>query len=79
MTQTYVYNGKEVFKTGRTASSKGRGNKINTLLEILPVKFINVESFTDYDVADWVRELDLFVINSITQEKNDGTSENEQE
>ena len=79
MTQTYVYNGKEVFKTGRTASSKGRGDKINTLLEILPVKFINVDSPTDYDVAEWVREVDLFVINTNIQEKNDGTSKNEQE
>jgi len=63
MPKTYVYNGKEVFKTGRDAISKGTRNRVTMLLEVLPVKYMGLDLPVDYDVAEWVREVDLFEIN----------------
>ena len=68
MTQAYVYNGKEVFLTGRTAVKKGRSNKERTLLEVRPIKYLG-ESKVMPGVEDWVSMRDLYKINS--DEEND--------
>ena len=60
MTQTYVYNGKEVFLTGRTATKRGtRADK--KLYEILPKRYLNtnVDPFVE---SEWVSKKDLYAI-----------------
>lgn len=67
MTQIYVYNGKEVFLTGRTAVKEGRRND-RILHEILPKKYINteVDSFIE---SSWVQLKELYAIVEKTEDK----------
>jgi hypothetical protein len=67
MTQVYVYNGKEVFLTGRTAKkSSRRGDKV--LHEILPKRYMNkeIDSFIE---SDWVFLKDLYAIVENSEDK----------
>lgn len=56
--KTYVYNGKEVVLTGRTASKKTRSDKTKTLHEIRPAN-VDVEQ-NMYN--EWVEFDDLYQI-----------------
>lgn len=61
--QTYVYKGKEVFMTGRTAEKTVRG-KTMLLHEILPIKYRGQTEGVSKDVvSNWVKESELFTIN----------------
>ena len=71
MTQVYVYEGKEVFLTGRTATKKStrRGSSSRTLYEIKPIKYINSNT-TMTGIEDWVRMQDLYEINTEESKEN---------
>ena len=58
ISQTYVFEGVEVFKTGRTASRKLRTReRVLMLIEIQPVD----RTFT---WKKWVNELELYIVDS---------------
>jgi len=67
MTQIYVYKGKEVYLTGRTAVKQGRRTS-KTLLEIRLKEYINRDMDDPNISSDWVEEKDLYQI--IEQENN---------
>lgn len=54
--QTYVYQGKEVFLTGRKAQKEGRRGRVRELFEIKPARY------PDADDSSWVEMRDLFEI-----------------
>ena len=60
MTQTYVYNGKEVYLTGRTAT-KPRRSGDRVLYETRLIKYINIENDPNI-MSDWVELKDLYEI-----------------
>jgi hypothetical protein len=65
--ETYVYDGQEVRKTGRTARKKPRGSNLNRIsaakemiqIEIEPLKDPNSDAIL---WKKWVREEELFQI-----------------
>lgn len=57
----YVYKGKEVFLTGRTASKRGIRGKEKIIHEIKPVRYFNDDRDTVH-VAEWVGLGELFQI-----------------
>ena len=63
MTQTYVYNEKEVYLTGRTAirKSKRPTRADKTLHEVVPAKY-RTGTKPPAGVEDWVALSDLFAI-----------------
>ena len=71
MTQAYVYNGKEVFLTGRTAMKSSRAGKDRVLFEVKPIKFLG-ETSTPPGIEDWVNMRDLYKINTGTEEHENG-------
>lgn len=56
--QTYVYDGREVVPTGRTAEKEMRSNKVKTLYEVRPV---NADP-EDRTMNKWVSLDDLYKI-----------------
>ena len=68
MTQTYVYRGKEVYLTGRTARKRGR-NRDRVLHETRLIKFINMKNDPNI-VSDWVEMRDLCEIDKDEQNEN---------
>lgn len=60
--QTYVYNNIEVIKTGRVSQRILKSQKVDELIEIAPV---GLPSSITHN--QWVRESDLFVVQSNTQ------------
>ena len=69
MTQTYVYNGKEVYLTGRSATKKRRSGLPRILYETRPIKYINIQD--DNIVADWVELKNLYEITKDEDDKNE--------
>ena len=69
MTQAYVYNGKEVFLTGRTAKKRMRRGGVRELYEVRPIKYLGTKD-TIPGIEDWVRLSDLYEINTDDEENN---------
>lgn len=67
MTQTFVYKGKEVFLTGRTATKTLPRGGVKVLHEIKPKKYMNDTTNNDI-TTDWVVMADLYEI--VPDEKN---------
>lgn len=61
MTQTYVYNGKEVYLTGRIATKPQRNRAPRVLYEIRPIKFINMKNDPNIE-SQWTELKDLYEI-----------------
>ena len=70
MIQAYVYNGKEVFLTGRTAKKKMRRGGMRELYEVRPIKYLGKKELIP-GIEDWVRLSDLYEINTGDEENND--------
>ncbi len=69
MTQTYVYNGKEVYLTGRSATKKRRSGSPRVLYETRQIKYINMND--DNVASDWVELKDLYEITKDEDDNNE--------
>lgn len=72
--QSYVYKGKEVFLTGRSASKPSRRGDAKIVYEIKPIRFLNAERDTSY-IAEWVSLSELYMMDD--SKLNEENEENE--
>jgi hypothetical protein len=74
MSQTFVYDGKEVYLTGRKAAKSSRRGTDKTVYEVKPVKYRDIKNIGDMGIAYWVKMSDLYeiVVDGDEEEVNDG-------
>ena len=73
--KTYVYDGQEVRKTGRTARKKPRGQNLNRLSAAREAIQIEIEALKDPNTdttpwKKWVREEELYQIDGEGDDRN---------
>lgn len=68
--QTYVYKGKEVFLTGRTADKETR-RSVKVLHEVRPIKYRDMSPVDGVDDSEWVTMEQLYSIRDKDEENNE--------